>query len=813
MRMTPCLFGVLLLTIVPGGAVSAQTFRPAPPPAGAPWIGFGSDAAVAGGDVLVGRPGILSGFPVPAMERGAVHVFRRNASGAWAEAAMITAEGTTVKDGFGARLAVAGTWLAVGAPLADDGAGAVYLFERNAAGTWVQRARLSPPAGAEGGQFGMGLALGEGLLLVGAPGQAEARGLVVAYARSGSGWTERARLTGTTVEEGDRFGSAVALAGDLAVIGAPGPGGNPQQMRPGTAFVFRRGGGGAWTEEARLAPDSTARGFGTAVGAGGMGVFVAHPFSSEGGAVVRFAREGNRWVRKTRIVPEESVARAQYGASLALDGHDLLVGAPTAGGGAGAVYVLRHDPATDAFSQVQKFTTRNVGIGTHLGAGLGAAGGVAAAGAPMGAFLEGVGFIYTRSADGTWREAAGVAGDAPTALSAVTGGEVDCANGEARAFDCGSVDLVAFLPSSALGAKRGIWVNDMWGWSDEATGREFAIVGRSDATTFVEITDPANPVYLGELPLHEGAQPNLWRDIKVYADHAFIVADGAGPHGMQVFDLTRLRSVMNPPVTFTEDAHYDRIHSAHNIVIDTTSGFAYTVGNSMGGETCGGALHMIDIRDPTHPTFAGCYGDPATGFARTGYTHDAQCVVYNGPDEAYRGRQICFNASETALGIADVTDKANPKPISSATYPNVAYAHQGWLSDDHRYFYLNDEGDELSGAAPRTRTLIFDVQDLDDPVMVHAYLGETPATDHNLYVKGRYVYESNYVAGLRIIDIGDPTNPVEVGYFDTVPFGDNSAGFAGSWSNYPFFKSGVIGVTSIREGFFLLRFNPPTPVP
>jgi choice-of-anchor B domain-containing protein len=319
------------------------------------------------------------------------------------------------------------------------------------------------------------------------------------------------------------------------------------------------------------------------------------------------------------------------------------------------------------------------------------------------------------------------------------------------------------------------------------------------------VTDPANPVYLGELPLHQGAQPNLWRDIKVYRDHAFIVADGAGPHGMQVFDLTQLRGVRLPPVTFTETAHYDRIHSAHNIAINEATGFAYPIGSSGGGETCGGALHMIDIRDPTHPTFAGCYADTTTGMARTGYTHDTQCVTYQGPDARYQGKEICFNSSETAVGIADVTDKARPRTLAVASYPNVGYTHQGWLSEDQRYFFVDDELDELAGSVPKTRTLVWDVTDLEDPVLHAEYLGTTSASDHNLYVRGRYMYQSNYVSGLRVIDIADPAHPVEVGYFDTVPWGENVPGFAGSWSNYPYFKSGTIIVTSMREGLFVLR--------
>ncbi len=240
-------------------------------------------------------------------------------------------------------------------------------------------------------------------------------------------------------------------------------------------------------------------------------------------------------------------------------------------------------------------------------------------------------------------------------------------------------------------------------------------------------------------------------------------------------------------------------------MINEETGFAYAVGSSGGGETCGGGLHMIDIREPANPVFAGCFSDPATGLASTGYSHDAQCVVYDGPDEDYVGKEICFGANETALSIADVSDKDNPVAVASATYPNSAYLHQGWVSDDHRYFYMNDELDELAGVVERTRTLVWDIADLDDPILVKEHLGTNAASDHNLYVQGDLMYQSNYASGLRILDISDPENPVEVGYFDTVSVGEDAPGFAGSWSNYPYFESGIIIVTSMREGLFVLK--------
>jgi choice-of-anchor B domain-containing protein len=212
---------------------------------------------------------------------------------------------------------------------------------------------------------------------------------------------------------------------------------------------------------------------------------------------------------------------------------------------------------------------------------------------------------------------------------------------------------------------------------------------------------------------------------------------------------------------------------------------------------------MVDIRDPVNPTFAGCYTD-TEGLIWQGRTHDAQCVVYHGPDESYRGREICFASNETALRIVDVTDKESPIPLAVATYPGLSYVHQGWLTDDQQYFYLDDELDELVGQADRTRTLVLDVTDLDDPLVIGQFFGPDGATDHNLYVKGDRMYQANYQAGLRVLDISDPENPVEVGFFDTTPYDGNPPGFNGAWTAFPFFASGTVIVSSMNEGLFVL---------
>ena len=89
-------------------------------------------------------------------------------------------------------------------------------------------------------------------------------------------------------------------------------------------------------------------------------------------------------------------------------------------------------------------------------------------------------------------------------------------------------------------------------------------------------------------------------------------------------------------------------------------------------------------------------------------------------------------------------------------------------------------------------------------------MGSNAAIDHNLYIKDGIAYQSNYRAGLRLLDVNNPTNPEEVGFIDIYP-SSNSAAFNGTWSNYPYFASGVVAVSHIEEGLFLVQPNLPEP--
>jgi len=375
--------------------------------------------------------------------------------------------------------------------------------------------------------------------------------------------------------------------------------------------------------------------------------------------------------------------------------------------------------------------------------------------------------------------------------------QTPCASGSAAGYPCLNTTLLSTMTPEELGASPDqAGLNDVWGWEDPETGIEYALVGRRDGVSFVDISDPVNPRVVANLPTNTVG--SSWRDIKVYQDHAYVVADNAQAHGMQVFDLTRLRGMNGDTQVVAPDTTYSGISSAHNLVINEDSGFAYSVGSS-GATSCAGGLHMIDISDPGNPVFVGCQTDATIG---RGYTHDAQCVIYHGPDSEHAGKEICFNANEAGVNVADVTDKQNPATLSFVTYPTAQYVHQGWLTEDHKYYYQDDELDELRNGT-NTKTMIWDVTDLDDPVLVKAFDQGTSNIDHNLYVRGDLLFESNYTAGMRIYDISDRENPVLVASFDTYPADDNPQ-FKGAWSVYPYFRSGNIPINGFG-GFFVVR--------
>jgi len=329
----------------------------------------------------------------------------------------------------------------------------------------------------------------------------------------------------------------------------------------------------------------------------------------------------------------------------------------------------------------------------------------------------------------------------------------------------------------------------------------------------VEILSDGSLKYLGRLPTQTTS--SSWRDMKVIGDHVYIGAE-SGSHGLQVFDLKKLLTLTTPKTfSISSDltARFTGFGNSHNIVAHPEKNMIYAVGTGSSAG-CSGGLFMVDVSNPASPRKAGCH-------SAGGYVHDAQCVVYRGPDTRYTGKEICFNYNEDTLDVVDVTSKSSPVTISSTRYTGASYTHQGWLADEEmRFLLLDDELDEQERRGPasnqRTTTYIVDISDLRRPVFTGNYQSPAKAIDHNQYVHNGLSYQANYGSGLRIVDVRslktDPTGKSikEVGFFDCHPEDDSVGGraeFVGTWSVYPYFESGHILLNSIERGVYVLKYT------
>ena len=327
--------------------------------------------------------------------------------------------------------------------------------------------------------------------------------------------------------------------------------------------------------------------------------------------------------------------------------------------------------------------------------------------------------------------------------------------------------------------------NSCFGYTSPS-GREYAIIGTSRGTCFVEVTDAGDPAILA---IFIGPE-SLWRDVRTYQDKCYAVSEGGG--GIQVFDLAQIdNGVVSELPSVTTGGSL----ATHTVAVDAASGFLYRNGGS------GNGIRIYSLANPAAPAYVGQWIDR--------YTHEATPVTYtSGP---YAGKQIVFSCggfnngwTQTGIDILDVTNKQNITLIRRFAYSNAQYSHQGWLSQDKRYFYLNDEKDETGANQQRTR--VIDMQNLSSPVELASFGYGTTAIDHNLYVRNNRIYEANYRSGLNVFDNTVPTAPVRVAWFDTWPE-DDAALFNSLWNNYPYFPSGTVIGSDLEKGLWVWKMG------
>lgn len=317
-------------------------------------------------------------------------------------------------------------------------------------------------------------------------------------------------------------------------------------------------------------------------------------------------------------------------------------------------------------------------------------------------------------------------------------------------------------------------LSDIWGYFDQDTGTEYAIVGLNNGTSVVSLADPANPVEV----FNEPGPSTIWRDMKVWGDYAYITNEADG--GLLILDLTGLPDLVTPYYwNGSEDDNFDvSFDSAHNIFMDE-NGVAYIVGANFG---VGGAI-MIDCdANPINPPVLGIYNDR--------YVHD--CYVRN--DTLWTAE-----INNGLLSVIDVSNKANPTVWSTIATPGN-FAHNCWLSDDGNTIFTTDE---ISGGYIGVFDVsnIFDMEEIDR-VRSNDGSGVIP---HNSFVRGNFVITSYYRDGVTIHDATFPEMTIQVGNYDTSPLEGN--GFNGCWGVYPYAPSGLIYASDMEGGLFILQPN------
>ena len=387
-------------------------------------------------------------------------------------------------------------------------------------------------------------------------------------------------------------------------------------------------------------------------------------------------------------------------------------------------------------------------------------------------------------------------------------GEVPCSDGRAGEFPCSGVDLLSHVALTDLQVEPAT-ANDVWGYVDLNTEREYALLGLRNGLAVIDVTDPAIPFQVGQV----AGGDTLWRDVKVlqvYEERtrrwrAFAYVSAEAADQIMVIDLTGLPNRVSLAGRVTDNV------SSHNVYVSNVdyatsapvTGWPPPLLQVLGSNELHGAFRAYGLADPAAPDLSG----QSPGDTVAHYTHDATSMLVDDAratacSDSAGPCEILFDFSESTFDIWELSDQSNPKLLSSTTYDQASYVHSGWWSEDRNHLYVHDELDEANHGL-KTTLRIFDLSSLTAPVLSHVWEGPTGAIDHNGYVRGNRYYMSNYTRGFTVLDITQADAPREVGYFDTFPVSDSPA-FDGAWGVYPYLPSGNILVSDFSGGLYVV---------
>lgn len=324
--------------------------------------------------------------------------------------------------------------------------------------------------------------------------------------------------------------------------------------------------------------------------------------------------------------------------------------------------------------------------------------------------------------------------------------------------------------------------NEVWGLA--RNGHEYAVIGSTAGTHFIDVTVPTEPTEAFFFPGKSNGPQIIHRDYHDIGDYMYAVAD-EGASSIQVFDLSQLPDT----VQVVYDSN-ELLQRAHNIFIDETNARMYGFAVK-GGINSYAAMRIYDIADPFDIALLGTYG--TLGGIDVGHVHDG-----------YVRDNIAFlNCGNDGFAIVDCTNPRALKVLNflnPTDYPQAGYNHSGWLTDDCSHYYMADEN---WGRAMKT----LDVRNMEDIQIKDTFTAgsDSPfSIAHNQIVACNYLYVSHYYDGLQVYDIADPASPQRVAYYNTTQLAHRN-NYEGAWGVYPLLPSGNILVSDMQQGLFVLE--------
>lgn len=390
-----------------------------------------------------------------------------------------------------------------------------------------------------------------------------------------------------------------------------------------------------------------------------------------------------------------------------------------------------------------------------------------------------------------------------------------CVNGKSAAiYSCRGIRLQSRVPLGRF-STRPTTASNLWGYVDPNDGREYALLGLSNATAVIDVTIPEKPRIVGTVR----AVDSLWREVKAYSVFneetrrwdGFAYVTTESPQGLQIINLSalpgRISLVRSDRDIIT--AHtllISNVDFASGKVIQGLTPYLYASGANRNVLSAkhepgpGRGLTVFNLRDPKNPRIVGSYN--------TTYVHDVyvETLTDNRAKQCAKGHTPCevvFAWTGGDFRIIDFTNKHSPVVLSTLNYPGLGFAHSGWISRNKQWLFNFDELDEIdNGAATSIRSIR--ISDLRNPQVRITWHGNSSSIEHNGFVVGNKLYVSHYTRGLAIFDAINPTRLKQIAFFDTVPANDDPV-FAGAWGVYPYLPSGNILISDMQRGLFVLK--------